>query len=101
MAYSNFCRSCPKNKTCTELCLNAERYASQDYVPQQELTLPDPYSTKKIPFISATYLTIREKEIVTLMGKGLSRRDISQTLDITRNALRINIHRLKTKGQIL
>jgi DNA-binding NarL/FixJ family response regulator len=44
-----------------------------------------------------THLTKREKEILTLSGKGMSRSDICKLLDITRENLRFYIKTLNRK----
>lgn len=47
-----------------------------------------------------TYLTPREKEIVTLLGRGLSRWDVCELLEITRETLRKHIQRIKEKTSV-
>ena len=49
-------------------------------------------------YASDIYLTPREKQIVTLLDYGLSRREVCKALKITRETLRINIHRMKLKA---
>ena len=44
-----------------------------------------------------TYLTPTEKEIVTLLGRGLSRMDVCLVLEITRATLRKHIQRIRNK----
>ena len=45
-----------------------------------------------------TYLTPTEKEIVTLLGRGLSRMDVCLVLEITRATLRKHIQRIRDKA---
>ena len=91
------CQDCDKRDRCTELCKEAEEYANQDYVCQKELTIGLPKLKEPLELFSNVYLTKREKEIVTLLGRGLNRADVCQVLNITRSALRINIYRLRKK----
>ena len=44
-------------------------------------------------------LTEREKEILTLLGKGLSRADVCEVLGMSRNTFRWHYHNLKKKHE--
>ena len=92
------CQECSEKPTCTELCLEAEAYVDQDHVSQRELTIGLPRQGKLPDLVSNTHLTKKEKEIVTLLGKGLNRSDICQVLDISRVALRNSIKRMRKKA---
>ncbi len=91
------CQDCSKKPTCTELCPEAEEYVSQDHVSQRELTIGLPRRGELPDLVSNTHLTKKEKEIVTLLGRGLNRSDICQLLDISRVALRNAIKRMRKK----
>ena len=80
-----------------KLCKTAEEYVNRDYVGQKEKLIGKVQYGDFLKTISNVYLTKREKEIVTLFGKGLDRTDLCQVLNISRNALRINIYRLRKK----
>ena len=92
------CQECSEKPTCTELCPEAEAYVNQDHVSQRELTIGLPRQGKLPDLVSNTHLTKKEKEIVTLLGKGLNRSDICQVLDISRVALRNSIKRMRKKA---
>ena len=92
------CDDCPDRETCTKLCEAAETYVDQDQVPQRELTLPT-VRYGAWPDISSVYLTPREREILTLLGRGLTRADVCQVLEITSNLLRWYVHKLRQKAQ--
>jgi len=72
---------------------------NQDHVYQRELTLPDiQYNNfSHFELISDTPLTKREKEISTLLGRGLSRKDICKLLKIKRYSLRRYISNMRKK----
>jgi len=69
---------------------------NQDYCCQREKTvgIPEP---RKMELSESTYMTPKEKEIITLLGKNLTRDDICQLLNITRNALRQRLNRIRKK----
>jgi len=79
--------------------LDIEEYANQDYVSQREITIGIPQPRKFEPNPSI-YLTKMEREIITLLGKGLTRADVCQVLDISRHALRSHLCRLKKKSDV-
>jgi ATP/maltotriose-dependent transcriptional regulator MalT len=93
------CGDCDKRSTCTKLCPEAERYASQDEVALMEE--PKGFFDEQvttIEYISNIDLTERERDVLTLLGRGLSRRDVCQLLDISRGSLRWHIHNLRLKS---
>lgn len=80
------------------LCDEAEAFANQDYVQQREVTIGlVSYNDIELLQIDNTFLTQTEKYIVTLLGKGLSRKDVCQVLEISRLALRAHIARIRKK----
>ncbi|KKL56481.1 hypothetical protein LCGC14_2244990 [marine sediment metagenome] len=93
------CQDCSKKPTCVELCPEAEAYVSQDHVSQRELAIGLPRKGKLPDLVSNTHLTKKEKEIVTLLGRGLNRADICQLLDMSRDALRTMIKKTRKKAK--
>ena len=92
------CQECTKRTDCTELCEEAEGYVNQDYQNQVELTVglkPE----GEFPVGSSVYLTDTERAVLTLLGKGLTRADVCQVLDITRGALRFHLSNLRKKAR--
>ena len=70
---------------------------NQDYVRQKEIPLAK-LRSKDLPVqISNTHLTKREKQILTLLGQGLSRSEVCELLDITRLQLRVYLFRFRAK----
>jgi DNA-binding NarL/FixJ family response regulator len=94
------CQECPKKESCIELCNKAETYVSRDRVYQREFPIGIPvYNNLQFMQLASNIpLTKREKQILTLWGQGLSRRDICQLLKITRENLRDIIRRLRKKS---
>jgi len=90
------CDECSKREVCMVLCDEAEEYVNQDEVSQRELIIGLPY-IRPLKIGPNIYLTPKQKEIVTLLGKGLNRTEVCQMLGITRLALRLHIHRMKEK----
>lgn len=102
------CNQCAKRETCVELCEAAEKYASQDYVArrEEETRVADMsnYSNEDLEDLKSSlksnvHLTPMEKKILSLLGQGLTRKDIRQLLEITRKALDWHIHNLRKKAQ--
>ena len=91
------CKTCDKREYCSDLCPEAELYVKQDNVKQREKNIGLPRFGKLPELKSNTHLTPREREIVTLLGKGLPRKDICQILDIVSHTLRNHIKRIKKK----
>jgi len=94
---SEFCRTCPARKECNSICPELELHLKQYEVPQRELTVGFPRNPARIEYASGVYLTKREKEIVTLLGKGLTRQDVCQLLEITPHALRERLSKINKK----
>lgn len=94
------CKECGKVNTCDELCNKALGYADQDEVKLKEKTIGLPMYGEKIQEMETpSFLTFREKQVYWLWRGGFSRKDISQTLDITRKALRFHIFNINSKMQ--
>jgi DNA-binding NarL/FixJ family response regulator len=91
------CGSCPQRDKCSALCSEAEMWANQDYVGQRELTIGLPRTGEMPELPENVYLTDIEASIVTLLGRGLNRRDICELLDMTPGNLRLKIFRIKRK----
>ena len=91
------CFECANRENCQELCDDAEAYANQDHVKPKELPIGLPRYKALIVLGSNVYLTRREREILTLLGRGLGRADVCQVLRIKRNVLRWHIHNLRKK----
>lgn len=93
------CTECPKYAVCNVLCSSAELYVRQDEVRGKEILIGLPrYQDVEILLSSNTYLTKTEREILTLLGRGLTRGDICQVLEISRGVLRWHIYNIKKKS---
>jgi len=90
------CDECEQKGECVVLCDDVEAYVSQDEVSQRELTIGLPY-IRPLKIGSNIYLTPRQREVVTLLGKGLTRQDVCQVLNITRHTLRNYLYKIKQK----
>ena len=93
------CQDCSKKPTCTELCPEAEAYVSQDHVGRHELPVGLPRLGALLDLIPNTYLSKKEREILTLLGRGLNRADICQLLDMSRHTLRQHISILRKRAK--
>ena len=91
------CSNCPERWFCKELCDSAKLYAGQDYVYRTELPA-ELLPARPLPHVdNPTHLTPTERKILTLLGSGLSRNEVSQELDINRNTLRWHIFNINKK----
>jgi len=95
-ANNALCSQCVKRSTCTKLCKEALRYVNQDYMCQKHLPIGSP-EPRRFEISESIYLTSREKEIITLLGRGLSRAETSQILVISRDSLRRHICNIRKK----
>ncbi len=91
------CDTCPHKNHCSSLCPEAELYVKQDEAPQREKTIGLPKYGKLPSYPSNIYLTKREKQIVTLLGQGLTNADVCQLLKMKRGTLRMALKRMKAK----
>jgi DNA-binding NarL/FixJ family response regulator len=92
------CQECESRNICQSPCPELELHLKEIEVPQRELTIGQPHYSRKFEWTSNVHLTKTEKEIVTLLGRGLSRDDVCKVLNITRGNLRIVLSRLKKKS---
>ena len=93
------CETCDKREYCSELCPEAELFVKQDSVPRLEEPvglLPVKKFIKPL-LKKNTHLTDKEKKILTLLGKGLSRSDVCQLLNITQTTLTSHLSNAKKK----
>ena len=91
------CSSCPERFLCKELCPGAELYVNQDFVKMREMPrgLIRP---RKFPQIDGKInLTKTEFKIVKLLAVGLSPSEVSELLEIKRNAVYQHVDRIKKK----
>ena len=85
----NLCTNCSHRETCTELCPEAEAWASQDYVGRDELPL-DEFS---VEFRNPQDLErtdprdILKAKACTLYGQGWSYREIAEELGISKSTI--------------
>jgi DNA-binding NarL/FixJ family response regulator len=101
-----YCGTCFQRETCTTLCDEAEDYVNEEYVPQREMVV-DPHVLEQIVpnenwfdnIASNVYLTHMERQIVRLLGLGLTRADVCKVLEKKANTLDKAISRLKRKAQ--
>ncbi len=91
------CQDCPKKVSCSNSCPELESHLKQIEVRQREKLIGLPRYGKLPELISNIPLTKRERQILTLLGQGLSRKDICQLLEINRHLLRMHILNLKKK----
>jgi len=91
------CDQCEKRAFCSSLCPEAELFISQDEAPQRELTIGLPKFGQFPNSVSKTYLTDMQNRIMNLMGQGLDRRQICESLDISRATLRKHLWNIRGK----
>jgi len=93
------CETCEKREYCSELCPEAELFVKQDSVHRLEepIGLLPVKKFIKPSLKKHTHLTSKEKEILMLLGKGLSRVDVCQLLNITPNSLQVHLSNAKKK----
>ena len=92
------CQDCSKRQYCSSLCPEAELYASQEEKPQREKTIGLPRYGRFPTTISNVYLTKIEKRIITLLGQGLTRKQISQALKISMGSIRFHLYNIRKKS---
>lgn len=105
--FKDMCTKCEKRKKCTTLCNKADKYASQDRVGQGDESINPKgdvsemfanTSAKEWPELKEnTHLTPTDKEVVTLLSRGLNRKDVCQVLEISRQTLRKRLSRMRKK----
>lgn len=92
------CQECPSRSICQSECPELTLHLKEIEVPQREKTIGLPRHGR-IPWGSTVSLTKTEREIVTLLAKGLSRGEICKSLDITRNSFRRHLSTAKKKHE--
>jgi DNA-binding CsgD family transcriptional regulator len=103
---STICQECPSYQWCSSLCPEAEYFVSHDTeghpleIPQREMTIGLPKYGHFITMPSNSYFTNIEKRVVNLLGQGLTRRQISESLHISRGGLRVHLLNIRTKGEV-
>ncbi len=93
----SLCQVCKQYRTCKRICELIEAYVNQDYMPLKELAIPYPIEST-FEYSSSTYLTKKEKQILTLLGSGLDRREIAEVLKTKRETIRTHIYNIKKKS---
>jgi DNA-binding NarL/FixJ family response regulator len=96
MCSENYCLDCPSRSICQSPCPELELHLKEIECNAQELPIGLPRHGK-VPWSSSIYLTKTEKEILTLLGKGLSRKEVCETINMTRETLRVHLVNLKKK----
>ena len=89
------CQTCPHKQFCSNLCPEAEAYASQDEVEQTELNIGLPRYGKWPETVEKPLLSKRERDVLSRLAEGKSRNQIAQELGITRENVRQIIRRTK------
>jgi FixJ family two-component response regulator len=88
------CTDCPKYQGCLALCKEAREYVSQDEIKLKEKTVGVPEFSSGLFFSN---LSFRERAVVTLFAQDYNRREVAQALGISRDNLRLIIHRVSDK----
>ncbi len=99
----DLCTNCKKRNDCKELCLKAEEYVNQDYVPLRERLLLQ--STDNMPDDTERWFNIPEKSILTkreyqllhALIEGKTRTEAAQLLGITKETVRSMLRNIRKK----
>ncbi len=103
----DLCTDCKKRNDCAALCKEAEKYVNQDWIGQRETLMPnfDQYVDSRVDLKpwpelpEKSFLTKREKEVVSRLLDGKSRNKIAQELNITRENLKKIIQSIRRKRE--
>jgi len=104
----SICTKCEKRNLCQGLCPEVELYANQDHVEWSEAPVKyaDP-ETDELRVFDVTigtdkpYLSKTEKAVLSRLGSGMTRKEISEDLSMSRDYVKKVCHRLKDKaGQL-
>jgi DNA-binding NarL/FixJ family response regulator len=95
----DLCTSCPHRLICSNLCPEAEAYASQDEKAQTELNIGLPRHGKWPERREKSLFTDREMEIIGALLDGRTREEIAKELGITRKNLREHLRHIRKKRQ--
>ena len=102
----SLCTDCPNRPICQTLCPEAILYVNQDNVSLKKLLGAGRIYKKKMSdvdlmaaqeeenMLDAFFQLPRKKQVLTLLEKGMSRKEIAEVLGITRENLRDIIRRL-------
>ena len=100
------CNTCASRNSCATICNKCENYIDQDYVELKETPLANiefakhgdlsEWANNLVPNV---HLTPTEKQILTLIGLGLTRDEVAQVLDITLLNVRVHLHNVKKKQE--
>lgn len=103
----SLCQECPNQSLCSSLCQEAEIYAKQDDVSQHLKTIglvmfgksvwTDLEESEKNLALDNFFSSPRKVQVETLLKAGFTRKEICQTLEITRKRLRDIVFLSKTK----
>jgi DNA-binding CsgD family transcriptional regulator len=93
------CRECPNKPFCSALCPEAELFATQDKTARREYFLfsQPKYRKPSEQLFPPFQLTKKEWQILTLLEKGLTRKEICKVLGISRDNLRVRLSLLRSK----
>jgi len=87
------CETCEKRNRCKTLCRQAEEYVSQDYVCQEELTIP--YIDNFDKMIDYALNKYTKKTIINLHKDGMSVNDIAYHIPHSKQYIRRIIQKYK------
>ena len=90
------CQECPSRSICQSECPELALHLKEIEGSQREMPISNPRHGK-VPWASSVYLTKKEKVIITLLGMGLPRKSVCESLNITRDNLRFRLSILKKK----
>jgi DNA-binding CsgD family transcriptional regulator len=77
---------------CQSICPELEFHLKNDIeVPQRELTIGQPIYGHDIAWPPSSCLTMKEREIFTLLSRGMTRDDVCHIMNITKENLRRHI----------
>lgn len=97
---STMCQECPNYQWCSSLCPEAELYVKQDEVALREMPIGLPKYGRFLSLPSNSYFTDLERRLMNLLGQGLSRRQVAESLHISRGALRVHLLNIRVKGEV-
>ena len=92
----DYCKGCPARNTCQSICPELELHLKEIEVPQRKKTI-GLVRYGRVEWGSSVHLTKTEREIATLLAKGMSRADVCELLNIKRKSLRDHLNRMKKK----
>ena len=93
----SLCSRCKSRGFCSSLCPEAEIYVRQDQVTQKEVTIGIPKYGKVQEIFGTQNLSLRERQVLTFCVMGFNRKEIAETLNISRHSVRNHIYNMKPK----